>query len=251
MRRILLYFWLAIVPLVADAAAPPADLFDLAPLTSADLPTRISAADRKGASLPANVRTAVEFQKLLLRIYSKEPAAQWMPDMEKYASVAETDGISKALRELALCWEARGRMEEVDKALRLYYRDAIRFPDKLDDVKAQIPPDAKTDPWGETWVYKLAAPHGFADLSKQRYQLTPSRYPHFANLKEAIAAPVAAPAFKAVVRDVAGAKALELRADGQAAIVQPGGKFQDSVLGYIGDNWALFTNTERLFVVTF
>jgi hypothetical protein len=54
------------------------------------------------------------------------------------------------------------------------------------------------------------------------------------------------------MREVAGAKAVELRtADGQTAILQPGGRCGEFGVVYIGDGWVLLADTEHLFTVPF
>ena len=119
-------------------------------------------------------------------------------------------------------------------------------------MKQDIPAEAQDDPWGQPWVYKPAVPHGLGKLSKQRYQLGPTRLPNLSPLADAIDPTPKPPAFKLTMREVGGAKAVELRtADGQTAILQAGGRSGEFGVLYIGDGWVLLADTERLFTVPF
>jgi hypothetical protein len=143
-------------------------------------------------------------------------------------------------------------MLQIDVALRKYYRKAVTFPDTLAAVKQDIPAEAQDDPWGQPWVYKPAVPHGLGKLSKQRYQLGPTRLPNLSPLADAIDPAPKPPTFKLTMREVGGAKAVELRtADGQTAILQAGGRSGEFGVVYIGDGWVLLADTERLFTVPF
>jgi len=233
-------------------AALPADPWKSGPVAPSELNARLAAVDHDALSTPSAVRSAVDFQKILVRIAASTPSTEWRADLEKFGKASGDEPLTKALRELAMCWEARVRMQEIDKTLRQYYRQAVRFPDRLDDVRGSIPADAKTDPWGESWVYKTAAPQGFAKLVKQRYDLGPTRYPQLSTIQEFVRGAAPAHAWKISVRDIGGGKALEIRtSDGKAAVVQLGGKIGDATLAYVGDGWALFADTERLFTVPF
>jgi hypothetical protein len=128
----------------------------------------------------------------------------------------------------------------------------VQFPDQLDAVKTDIPEALRVDPWGEPWVYRLTAPQGFTKLQGQRYEIGPTRFPHLTDLETAAKNEPVSRGWKIVAREVAGARALEIRtADGKVAVVQPGARIGEVSLAYIGDGWALFTDTERLFTATF
>ena len=60
-----------------------------------------AAVDAAWKDVPAPVRPAVDFQKLLLKIRSHAPVAEWRADMEKVASASGQDGVTTGLRELA------------------------------------------------------------------------------------------------------------------------------------------------------
>jgi hypothetical protein len=210
------------------------------------------ALDKLWHEVPSPVRSAVDFEKLLLKVRSADHASGWRSEMERFAKASGDDPVTAGLREFAKLWIARAMMEEIDGALRKFYRHEVRFPDSLEPVLPDSPADAKRDPWGEAWVYKTTSPTGFTKLAKQRYQLGPAKYPQLSPLNEAMKSKPAPPAWQIMPREVSGAKALELRsAKGQSAIVQPGGHFADATLLYIGEGWALFANTERLFTLSF
>ncbi|HEY2344148.1 MAG TPA: hypothetical protein VGH90_13985, partial [Chthoniobacteraceae bacterium] len=208
----------------ARSAPPLPEIWKIQPISAADLANRTSIIDRDSGPVPPEARPALDFQKILLRIATHEPASTWLPDVEKFSKAGGEDTPAKALRELALCWVARARMLEIDKALHSYYGQNVRFPDRLDEVRNDIPADAKSDPWGEAWVYKATSPEGFAKLEKQRYQLGPTRYPHLSTLRHFVDSPAPTFNWKATARNVGGSKTLEIRTpDGKVAVVQAGG----------------------------
>lgn len=210
------------------------------------------ALDKLWHKVPSPLRPAIEFEKLLLKVRSADRSSEWREEMEKFAKAPGDNPMTAGLRELAKAWLARVLMDEIDGALRKFYRREVRFPDSLEAVLPDIPADAKRDPWGEAWVYKTATPKGFTKLNKQRYQLGPTRYPQLSPLHEAARATPTPPAWKITPHNISGAKALELRsAKGQVAVVQPGGQFADTTLLHIGEGWALLADTEQLFTISF
>ncbi|HYR58011.1 MAG TPA: hypothetical protein VEO95_05260, partial [Chthoniobacteraceae bacterium] len=226
-RPAILAALLLAISLTANASPPPG--------AWSDKITDPAALDKAWHEVPPALRTAVEFQKLLLKIRGGAPVAEWKPQMEKFASAPGDDGVIVALRDVAKIWLARAAMEQIDAALRKFYRKQVRFPDTLAEVQRDIPAEAQRDPWGEAWTFAPAAPKGFA-IAKQRYQLGPARLPRLSTLEDAVKSKPAAFAWKITPRD----KALELRgADGKAAILQPGGRAGEIALVFIGDGWAL------------
>ena len=233
-------------------AAPPPDIWKNGPVDSATLSAQTTAIDAVESKLAAPARLAAEFQKVLLQIRSGADVAVWRGEIDKYAKAFGEDGVTVALRELAKCWQARRAMAEIDKVLRKFYGANVRFPDKFDEVKTDIPEVLKLDPWGEAWVYKPTTAKTFAKYAKQRYDLGPMRYPDLSTIKEALAAAPSARTFKITPRDVGGTRTLEIRtSDGKTGVVQPGAKVGDVSLVFIGDGWALLADTERLFTVAF
>jgi hypothetical protein len=232
-------------------AAPP-DIWKNGPVTEATVAIENLAIENGIMQLPALLRPAAEFQKVLLQIRAGADPATWRAPVDRAAQNAGGDSVTVALRELAKCWQARLAEVEIDKALRKFYRMNVRFPDHLDEVRADIPESLRLDPWGQPWIYKTIAPEGFAKLDDQRYELGPTRYPQLTTLATAIKDEPAAPAWKITPREVSGGRALEIRtAAGQVAGVQPGVQIEGTTLAYIADGWALFANTDGLFVQAF
>jgi len=208
--------------------------------------------DKLWHEVPSSVRSAVDFEKLLLKVRSADRMSDWRPEMEKFARATGDDPVTTGLREFAKLWLARVMMEEIDGALRRFYRREVRFPDSLEAVLSDIPADAKRDPWGEAWVYKTTSPTGFTKFARQRYQLGPTRQPLLSSLRDAVKSKPTQSAWQVIPRNISGTKAIELRAPkGQAAVVQPGGHFGDATLLYIDEGWALLADTERLFTLSF
>ncbi len=229
--------------LSATAAEPPSAWNDKA---------TPDALDKLWHEVPAPVRPAIEFQKLLLQIRHANKVEEWRAEVEKVAQASGDDPVIRGLREFAKTWLARASMEEIDGALRKFYRREVRFPDSLSAVQSDIPAGTKLDPWGEAWVYKVTAPKGFTKLVKQRYQLGPTRYPQLSRLADAVKPKPAPQGWHISPRSIGTTKALEMRAsDGKVAVVEPGGRFADATLLFIGEGWALLADTEWLFTLAF
>lgn len=234
----------------AQASPPP--IWKNEPVTATSAAAQSASIDTELIHLPALIRPAAEFQKMLLQIRAGAAVATWRPLMDRYAQNAGSDGVMVALHGLAKYWEARLDMREIDKVLRNYYRQNVQFPEHWDAVKAAIPEALQADPWGQPWVYRPTAPEGFPDQEGQRYELGPTRFPHLSSLEAAAQAQPTARGWKLVLREVSGTKVLEIHtADGKVAVVQPGGRMGEISLAYIGDGWALFADTEGLFTETF
>jgi hypothetical protein len=222
------------------------------PVNSSMVTAQSLAVQNEVLQLPALIRPAADFQIMLLQIRAGAEVLTWRPQMDRYAQNAGGDSVMVSLRELAKYWEARLAMREIDKVLRKYYRENVQFPDQLEAVKTAIPEALRMDPWGEAWIYKPAAPEGFPDEQGQRYELGPTRFPHLSILEAAAKARPASRGWKLALREVSGTKTLEIRtAEGKVAVVQPGGRVGEISLAYIGDGWALFADTEGLFIEAF
>jgi hypothetical protein len=232
--------------------AVPPDVWKNGPVTEATATIQSLAIENGIMQLPALLRPAAEFQKVLLQIRSGADPSVWRAAVDRAAQNAGGDSVTVALRELGKCWQARLAEVEIDKALRKFYRTNVRFPDHLAEVQADIPESLRLDPWGQPWIYKTTAPEGFAKLDDQRYGLGPTRYPQLSTLGVAVKAEPAAPAWKITPREVSGGRAVEIRtAAGQVAVVQPGAQIEGITVAYIADGWALFANTDGLFVESF
>ncbi len=211
-----------------------------------------AALDKAWHELSAPLRPAIQFQRVLLRIRAGAPMPEWREGVAKFASATGDDAVTSGLGELARAWLARAAMEQIDQALRGYYRKHVRFPETLEEVQSEIPDSAKRDPWDEPWSYQAVAPKGLSKGARQRYQLGPQRYPRLSTREQVIEGTWSPPNWKLTARTLAGSSVLEFRgADGKAAAVQPGGRFEETTLLFIGDGWALLADTERLFTLRF
>ncbi len=235
----------------AALAAPPPAIWDgVGKLTDADLPAALKKIDEAAAPLPSALTPAVKFQRVLLRIGAGAPMTEWREEVKSLAGEADKTPVGTGLRELALAWEARARMADMDAALRHYYRAHLKFPAKLSEAGA--PPSAAADPWGDAWVYAPGKPKGFSEkFASQRYTLTPGKHPQVRSAEDTLAAPGPARNWKPTVREVAGQRVLEFRTPAGTVATQAGGKVEDATVLYIGDGWALLADLERLFTVTF
>lgn len=258
--RILRFIYRILLPLCAaglaaslEAAEPPLWPAQVSPLSKDALSTQLAALEVAGASLPDLLKPAVQFQKAFLQIISGAPASVWRGDIEKLATTSGGNPVEEGVRDAARAWSARLQMADIGAALRLYYRNQIRFPATLAEIDNDLAPNLRKDPWGEPWIYKLSAPHGFEHLATQRYQLGPTRYPNLTSLPDAAThRKPETHSWIISVRDAAGKKALEVRSPEKGAaisIIEPGGKIERCTLIYIGDDWALMAGPDQLFAV--
>lgn len=221
-------------------------------MNASTVQARIAAIESATRQLPAPLRPAAEFQKVLLQIRAGAGVPAWCEQMNLTAQYAGSDPVLLALRELARYWQARLEVRVIDKALRKFYGANVCFPAQLNQVTADIPEPLRIDPWSEPWAYKPTAAPGFANIPAQRYELGPSRFPHLSPLEAAVRAEPAVHDWKIVKRDAPGGNVLEIRtSDGKAVILQPGGRVGEASLAFIGDGWALFTDSEGLFTVAY
>lgn len=225
--------------------AAPADIWpSQVPWDPASLSRALGQIDANAASLPGEVRPAVEFEKVYLRILSGAGRDAWLADLRKSAS---GEG---AVGDAARVWLARVEMEEIDAVLRDYYAENVGFPASLEQAK--LPEGLRKDPWGGKWAYRTRAPDGFAGMSSQRYDLGPARFPKLTPLKEAVRTRPKERDWKLSLRAIAGSNAVEFRLGGAAmpfATLEKGGKVQDCTLVFIGGNWALMAGPDQLFAL--
>jgi len=241
---------LLILTTAADAAPPPPVWDAPEKLSTPELPAALKRVDEAAAPLPSALTPAVQFQRVLLRIRAGAPMTEWREEVKAFTSDKDRSPAALAIRELALAWEARARMAEIDTALRRYYRANVKFPAKFGE--ASVPASAATDPWGEAWVYSPSKPKGFSDkFTSQRYTLTPAKHPQVRSVEDTLATPAPARNWKPTVREVSGQRVLEFRTAAGTVATQAGGRVEDAVVVYIGDGWAVLADLERIFTVTF
>lgn len=226
-------------------------------LDAGKLQAQLAVLDKAAGSLPKTLQPALQFQKVFLQMISTSAQSTWRADLEKLSQLSGGDPVAQGAGELAKVWLARVQMQDLGRLLRDYYRDHVNFPRMLGQVERDIPKNLRTDPWGKPWVYAPQAPKGFSRLAGQRYQLGPERFPQLSTFKEATGKrPPVSCSWKVILRDMGGggAKALEFRslsATSSAGVIQPGGRFEGSVLLHIGEQWALMAQGDQLFAVAF
>lgn len=102
------------------------------------------------------------------------PPSEWRPAVQKLATQPDANA---ALKEASLMWEARARMAELRLLLLDHYKKKASFPASLAAIADKIPPELKSDPWGQPWQYQAVAPAHFPNLPAQSFHLAPSKYP--------------------------------------------------------------------------
>jgi hypothetical protein len=203
-------------------------------------------------SSTSELSKAISFRQLCGRALSGENPDKWRTEMEAYAGALSNDPVTSGIREAALVWVARLRMEEINSLLREFYANQIRFPKGSSEFASIIPSSLAKDPWGNNWVYQAEAPKGFPEMLGQRYHLAPSKYPSLETLKE-VRHSDPMPAFSPTIRvvTIGDHTALEMHFAGSVSVIGPGGNAAGMMLIYIGDHWALFSGADRLFAVNF
>jgi hypothetical protein len=188
---------------------------------------------------PAEVAGVLEMEKILNRIRAGEPRETWRPLLERFTTFAGEKGVGAGLRELALAWEARARMQEWDAVLLKAYRKKARYPDSIEALLGTVPESLRTDPWGDPWSYAAAAPPHSPKLVGQRYVLVPKRFPKFMPLDLAIKAPPQLPVANLRFSATAGISSLEVN----SRFLQPSRSFK--VAGErFGNHWVLWLSAQ-------
>lgn len=233
-RISLLAFWLTNVH-----AAGPTDYWPLQPVAAT---AKTQAAAVK--DVPSSLQPAVQFQRVYCDIIAGTSVTNWRGELERLASLTGEDPVNQGVRDVARLWLARVAMQDIDAALRNYYRQHVEFPAKLPD----LPEKLRVDPWGQPWVYALHAPRGFEKQTNQRYRLGPTRAPQLSSLREAIQKrPAVTIPWKIVAKDTA----LQYKSAVTSAIIQPGGTVDNCTLLFMGAGWGLMATAEQLFAVTY
>ena len=89
------------------------------------------------------------------------------------AKAPANDGLGLATRDLARGWLARLQMVQLDAALRLYWKDRIEYPEKLEALveRKLVPAELIVDPWGKPFAYTTGTLKAVPDLPRQTYSL--------------------------------------------------------------------------------
>lgn len=186
-------------------------------------------------ALPPEVGGLLEMERVLNRIRSGEKPEVWRPLLAKYTDFKGDKGVGAGLRELALAWEARARMQAWEGVLRGAYRKKARFPETLDGVLPGVAEELRTDPWGEAWSYALSAPAHSKQLVGQRYVLTPARFPRLSSLAEAVKTPPQLPQATLRFFSVSNSASLEVN----SKVLQPSRAFK-MVGDRFGSHWVMW-----------
>ena len=248
---------IAVFCAVVLRAATPVEVWPVQAqaLNAAGLKSQLGLIDATVPALPEAARSAAQFQKVFLEILSGAAKETWRAKLEKHAQRTGGDAAIQIVGDVARVWLARVQMEDLDGALRKYYRQNVRFPDTLSAVLKDVPASLQNDPWGQPWVYQLRAPPGFPKQKDQRYQLGPARFPQLTTFAEATRKRTPpAVTWKITPSAAGGGATLEFRAPGAAtpmAVLQPGGAVGEFVLMFVGNRWALMSSQDQLFAVAF
>jgi hypothetical protein len=182
-------------------------------------------------SVPAEVAGLLEMERVLNRIRLGEKPEVWRPLLERYQTFQGEKGVGAGLRDLALAWEARARMQEWDPVLRAAYRKKVRFPDSLEALLPTVAESLRTDPWGEGWGYALTAPAHSPQLVGQRYALFPKRFPKLTPLAVAVKTAPLLPQATIRLSSAAGVMSLEV----SSPALQPSRSFK-----LVGDHFGSY-----------
>jgi hypothetical protein len=231
------------------------------PLVAESAPSFFSAFNSKNgppadvAGMPLEVAPALDFERILFRIRSGEKREDWGPQLSRFIEAKAEKGTSAALRELALAWEARAWIVDLDSALREVYRRKGCFPESVEGVLNQLPEAVRGDPWGDAWAYAVAAPSRSPQLVGQRYLLGPQRFPKLLSMEDAIRE-LPQPPQGATLAYSAIATVVSLQIDSKnpqpsRAFKQVGERFGAYWVLWLSREGALLSNTEGFVPVTF
>jgi len=170
------------------------------------------------AKAPSDLRPFFDLAAAYDKAMRNAPPAEWRPAVEKLTTQPDANA---ALKETALIWEARARIAELRLLLLDYYKNKVSFPASLAAIADKIPPELKSDPWGQPWQYQAVAPAHFPNLPAQAFKLVPSKYPGLQPIAELSVTGFTPPALTVGPANVANAMRVAV-AGGQPAILQEG-----------------------------
>ena len=207
------------------------------------------------AGMPLDLAPVLDFERILFKIRSAEKKEDWRPQLARFIDAKAEKGTHAALRELALAWEARARILDLDSALREVYRRKGCFPESVEGVLNQLPEADRRDPWGDAWAYAVAAPARSPQLVGQRYVMGPQRYPRLSAMEDAVRE-LPQPPQGATLSYSAIATVISLQIDSKnpqpsRAFKQVGERFGAYWVLWLSREGALLSNTEGFVPVTF
>jgi hypothetical protein len=199
-----------------------------------------------------DLRVAVVYQRVFLRIVQGLPESGWARELQPLLNLPPTDPVARTIPDLARIWVARLEMRPIERALREHYGKALEFPKDWEAVAQLLPEAARTDPWGEPWVYRTGVPAGIESLRGHRYQLGPRRFPDllpFAKAARPRSSPVEGWSFAS--RSLGSVNVLEIRQPGGLVTLQPGQRSGALALCHLAADWALVAVVDHLVAVRF
>jgi hypothetical protein len=207
------------------------------------------------SGMPLEIAPALDFERVLFKIRSGEKREDWRPQLSRFIDSKAEKGTSAALRELALAWEARARIVDLDSVLRAVYRRKGCFPESVEAAMNQLPEAVKRDPWGDAWAYALAAPSKSPQLLGQRYVIGPQRYPKLLSMEDSVRE-LPQPPQGATLAYSAIATVISLQIDFKnpqpsRAFKQVGERFGAYWVLWLSREGALLSSTEGFVPVTF
>ena len=151
---------------------------------------RLYAAEHAASPLVSVAHTLAAWH--LLHLGHENTARQLL---EPYAE-ARDDAIRRGARLQARSWLTRLDREEVKRALQRYYRQEVRFPERLRDIAAHprlasAPAFPPVDRWGRPWDYATLAPASMPQAVGQRYRLESTTLGALSDLDRALREPYA------------------------------------------------------------
>lgn len=170
------------------------------------------------AKAPADLRPFFDLAAACEKAMRNAPPSEWRPAVQKLSVQPDANA---ALKETALMWEARARIAELRLLLLDYYKKKASFPASLAAIADKIPPELKSDPWGQPWQYQAVAPAHFPKLPGQSFKLVPSKYPGLQPVAELSVTGFKPPALAVGQTNVANAMRVAVDG-GQPVILQEG-----------------------------
>lgn len=169
---------------------------------------------------PPDLRPLFDLTSAYEKAMRNSPPGEWRPGIQKLAAQAD---LSMAVKEAALMWEARARIAELRQLLMAYYKKKATFPSSLSAIADTIPPELKSDPWGQPWQYEATAPAHFPKLAGQSFKLVPSKYPGLQSLADLASTGFIPPKLTVGAANVGTINAMRVALDaGSSVILQEG-----------------------------
>ncbi len=170
------------------------------------------------------------------------------------------DPVHAAARELARAWLTRLDMEDVKRALKMYYRMEVRYPDALAQIAThpRIPASDRppeSDRWGRKWAYKTLEFKSISGFRGQKYSIESPMLGDLSELDKALAVPYADLIRLEAARVMGGAgggsplvQFLRTGADAKsdaAVVIQRGSIVEGVFLAYVGERLVIVCDRQH------